>query len=56
MLPMLPNILMWFSGDGVLLNVADGEEAWLRTKFDAGETSREPLALRPLIPFVNEIC
>ena len=43
-------------GEGELLKKAEGDESWLKMKLDAGDTSLEPLVLRPFIDCVNEYC
>ncbi len=43
-------------GDGRPLNKADGEESWLKTSWEAGDTSRDPWVFKSFIDSVREYC
>jgi len=43
-------------GDGELLKKAEGEDSWLVTMAERGDTSLEPAVVRPFIDCVTECC
>ena len=44
------------AGEGGLLSTEGGEDSWLGTMVDNGETSREELVVRPFIDWLREYC